>query len=71
MAGGGFKFLLVNFQYLVGWGIIKLVFSMNLFRLLYFESYQCGSLAAIRYTACAFKEVGRKKYIYNSKKVIL
>jgi hypothetical protein len=25
---------------------------MNLFRLVHFESYQRGSLAAIRYTAC-------------------
>jgi hypothetical protein len=48
MAGGGFKFLLLTFQYLVGWGLIKLVFSVNLFRLVHFESYQCGSLAAIR-----------------------
>jgi hypothetical protein len=45
MAGGGFRFLLVTFQYFVGRGVIKLVFSMNLFRLVYFESYQCGSLA--------------------------
>jgi hypothetical protein len=48
MAGGGFRFLLVGFQYLVGWGLFKLVISVNLFRLVYFESYQCGSLAAIR-----------------------
>jgi hypothetical protein len=48
MAGGGFRFLLVAFQYLVGWGFINLVLSMNLFRLVYFESYECGSLAAIR-----------------------
>jgi len=48
MAGGGFRFLLLPFQYLVGWGLIKLVFSVNLFRLVQFESYQCGSLAAIR-----------------------
>jgi hypothetical protein len=48
MAGGGFRFLLLTFQYFVGWGLIKLVISMNLFRLVYFESLQCGSLAAIR-----------------------
>jgi hypothetical protein len=34
---------------------INLVFSMNLFRFQQFENYQCGSLAAIRYTACALK----------------
>jgi hypothetical protein len=31
MAGGGFVFLLLPFQYLVGWGIINLVISINLF----------------------------------------
>jgi hypothetical protein len=29
MAYGGFKFLLLTFQYLVGWGIINLVVSIN------------------------------------------
>jgi hypothetical protein len=32
MAGGGFKFLLLTFQYLVGWGIFNWVISMNLWR---------------------------------------
>ena len=40
MAGGGFKFLLLTFQYLVGWGIFNLVISMNLFRYQQFENYQ-------------------------------
>jgi hypothetical protein len=48
MAGGGFGFLLLTFQYLVGWGLINLVISMNLFRLVQFESFQCGSLTAVR-----------------------
>jgi hypothetical protein len=48
MAGGGFEFLLLTFRYLVGWGMINLVISINLFRLVQFESYQRGSLAAIR-----------------------
>jgi hypothetical protein len=30
---------------------------MNLFRLVHFESYQCGSLAAIRYVARAANPV--------------
>jgi hypothetical protein len=29
MAGGGFVFLLLPFQYLVGWGIFNLVISIN------------------------------------------
>jgi hypothetical protein len=53
IAGGGFRFLLLTFQYLVGWGIINLVISINLLRFVYFvsqrlmrlwrKSYQCGS----------------------------
>jgi hypothetical protein len=48
MANGGLTFLLLTFQYLVGWRFIKLVFSVNLFRLVRFESWSRGSLAAIR-----------------------
>jgi hypothetical protein len=48
IADGGLTFLLFTFQYLVGWRIFNLVFSVNLFRLVYFESYQRGSLAANR-----------------------
>jgi hypothetical protein len=44
MADCGFKFLLLAFQYLVGWGKINLVFSMNLFRLVHYETYQRRSL---------------------------
>jgi hypothetical protein len=44
MANGGLTFLLLPFQYLVGWGIFNLVISMNLFRLQQFESYQRRSL---------------------------
>jgi hypothetical protein len=40
MAGGRFKFLLLTFQYLVGWGIFNLVISMNSFRFQHFENYQ-------------------------------
>jgi hypothetical protein len=40
MAGGGFKFLLLTFQYLVGLGIFNLLISMNSFRLVHIESYQ-------------------------------
>ena len=29
MAGGGFIFLLVTFQYLVGWGIFNLIISID------------------------------------------
>jgi hypothetical protein len=42
MANGGFRFLLLPFQYLVGWGIFNLVISMNLFRYRHYENYQCG-----------------------------
>jgi hypothetical protein len=48
MANGGFKFLLLTFQYLVGWGIINLVISMNLFRWVHVESIQRRSLAPVR-----------------------
>jgi hypothetical protein len=48
MACGGFRFLLLTFQYLVGWGLIKLVVSMNLFRWVHYESYQRRSLTAVR-----------------------
>jgi hypothetical protein len=33
------------------------LFSMNLFRFVYFESYQCGSLAAIRYAARTVRKI--------------
>jgi hypothetical protein len=39
MANGGFEFLLLTFQYLVGWGIFNLVFIINLFRFVYIENY--------------------------------
>ena len=55
MAGGGFKFLLLTFQYLVGWGIINLVISVNLFRWVHYENYQRRSLAPIRYAARAVR----------------
>ena len=48
MAGGGFTFLLLTFQYLIGWGIINLVISVNLFRFVYIENYQRRNLAPIR-----------------------
>jgi hypothetical protein len=48
MAGGGFTFLLLPFHYLVGWGIINLVISMNLFRFQQLAGYRCRSLVAIR-----------------------
>jgi hypothetical protein len=51
MAGGGFVFLLLPFQYLVGWGFINMVISMNLFRFVYFENWSRCSLCAIRYVA--------------------
>ena len=35
----------------------NLIISMNLVRFVYFDNIQCGSLAAIRYAACAFKIV--------------
>jgi hypothetical protein len=48
MACGGFMFLLLPFQYLVGWGIFNLVISMNLFPFVYMENYQRRSLAPVR-----------------------
>jgi hypothetical protein len=48
MAGGGFKFLLLTFQYLVGWGIFNLVISTNLFRWVHVANLQCRSLTAVR-----------------------
>jgi hypothetical protein len=48
MADGGFKFLLLTFQYLVGWGIFNLVISKNLFRFQHIETYQRRSLAPVR-----------------------
>ena len=38
MACGGFRFLLLTFQYLVGWGLINLVIRMNLVRLVHIVS---------------------------------
>jgi hypothetical protein len=43
------------------------LFSMNLFRLVYFENYQCGSLAAIRYAARTM----RKKLFFKASTKIL
>jgi hypothetical protein len=40
MACGRFKFLLLPFQYLVGWEEINLVISMNLFRFVQIANYQ-------------------------------
>jgi len=48
MANGGLTFLLLPFQYLVGWEEINLVISMNLFRLVQIESWSRRSLAPIR-----------------------
>jgi len=48
MANGGFRFLLLTFQYLVGWVVINLVYRMNSFRYQHFENYQRRSLAPIR-----------------------
>jgi hypothetical protein len=45
MAGDEFKFLLLTFQYLVGWGIFNLVISMNLFRFQQLAGYRCQPLA--------------------------
>jgi hypothetical protein len=48
MANGGLTFLLLPFQYFVGWGLINLAISMNLFRFVYIESIQRRSLAPVR-----------------------
>jgi hypothetical protein len=48
MANGGFKFLLLAFQFLVSLVLINLVFSMNLFRFRQLETYQHRSLIASR-----------------------
>jgi hypothetical protein len=48
MAGGGFTFLLLPFQYLVDWEEINLVISMNSFRFQQLENYQRRSLPPVR-----------------------
>jgi hypothetical protein len=48
MANGGFRFLLLPFQYLVGWEKINLVISVNLFRWVQVESWSRRSLAPVR-----------------------
>jgi hypothetical protein len=48
MADGGFKFLLLTFQFLVGWEEINLVISLNSFRFKQLETYQRRSLAPVR-----------------------
>jgi len=48
MANGGLAFLLLPFQYLVGWEEINLAISMNSFRFVYIENYQRRSLAPVR-----------------------
>jgi hypothetical protein len=48
MADGGFKFLLLTFQCLVGWEIFNLVISKNFFSRVHVAYYQRRSLAPIR-----------------------
>jgi hypothetical protein len=48
MACGWFSFLLLGYLYIITLVFINFVFSMNLVRLVQFESYQCGSLAPVR-----------------------
>jgi uncharacterized membrane protein len=48
MADGGFSFLLVTFQNLVGWGIFNFVISINLFRWVHVANYQRRSLLVRR-----------------------
>jgi hypothetical protein len=48
LANGGLTFLLLPFQYLVGWEKINLAISMNSFRLMHIEIYQRRSLAPVR-----------------------
>jgi uncharacterized membrane protein len=43
MANGGLTFLLLTFQYLVGWEIFNLVISKNLVRWMHVAGYQCRS----------------------------
>jgi hypothetical protein len=50
MACGKFKFLLLTFQYLVGWGIFNLDISKNLFRWVHVATYQRRS-GAVRHGA--------------------
>ena len=38
---------------------------MNLVRVVYFESYRCGSLASVRQGACTFVEVSGKPFSYR------
>ena len=55
MANGGLTFLLVAFQYLVGWGIFNLAISMNLFRFVYIKSYQRHSPIPLNGIVIAFR----------------
>jgi hypothetical protein len=55
MANGGFKFLLLTFQYLVGWGRINLVITKNLFRWVHVANLHCRSLAPILLVECQEK----------------
>jgi hypothetical protein len=48
MANGGLTFLLLPFQYFVGWEEVNLAISMNLFRFQQLETYQRRSLAPVR-----------------------
>jgi len=48
MANGGLMFLLLPFQYFVGWEKINLAISVNLFRFQQFENYHRRSLAPVR-----------------------
>jgi len=45
MANGGLTFLLLSFQYLVGWRLINLVYRKNSFRYQQLENYQRRSPA--------------------------
>jgi hypothetical protein len=48
MANGGLTFLLLPFQYLIGWEKINLAISVNSFRFQHFDNYQRRSLAPFR-----------------------
>jgi len=66
MGDCGLKFLLFVFQYLIGLVFINLVYRMNLFRLLQFESYQCGR-HAVRDPRGAWSAMGLNADSLNTK----
>jgi hypothetical protein len=64
MAGGGLWFLLLRFLYFITQVVINFVFSMNLFRVVQFESIQRGQLN--RHPLCRARGAQKSVFIAST-----